>query len=53
MGKSLLFYFVSSTVIALVAQALGAGLGVVLFASLVGPSLILVVVAVMRYNKWL
>jgi hypothetical protein len=52
-GKSLLFYFVTSTIIAVVAQVLGAGIIVVLFASFVGPPVILLSVAVMRYNGWL
>jgi len=52
-GKKLLFYFVASTIIAMVAQALGANFGVVLFASFIGPAVILLTVAVLRYNGWL
>ena len=40
LGKNLLFYFVAGTVIALVAQALGANLGIVIFASMIGPPII-------------
>ena len=52
-GKNLLFYIVASTIIALVARVLGAGIVVVLFVSLIGPPLILLSLAVMRYNGWL
>ena len=44
---------VASTIIAVAAQMLGADLFVVLFASLLGSPMILLVVAVMRYNRWL
>ena len=50
MGKNLVFYFVAGTIIALVAQALGANIGIVLFASLLGPPLMLLALAVMRYR---
>ena len=52
-GKNLVFYFVASTVISIVAGVLGANLGVVLFASLVGPAAILLTVQIMRWNEWL
>ncbi|MDO8751681.1 MAG: hypothetical protein Q7K03_11175 [Dehalococcoidia bacterium] len=51
MGKNLLFYTVASTVIALVAQVLGASMGVVLMASLLGPPVILLALAIVRYNR--
>ena len=50
MGKNLLFYFVSSTIIAAIAQALGADFGMVMFTSLVGPPVILLALAIIRYN---
>ncbi|MBF8267861.1 MAG: hypothetical protein HW388_1369 [Dehalococcoidia bacterium] len=50
-GKNLLFYMVASTVIAFVGQALGASIGVVLVASLVGPPAILLALALMRYGR--
>jgi hypothetical protein len=50
-GKKVVFYAVASTVIALVAQALGASIGVVFFAALIGPPLILLGIAIVRYNK--
>ena len=52
-GKNLLFYFVASALIALVAEVLGASIVVVLFASLLGPPVILLAIALMRYNGWL
>ena len=50
MGKNLLYYFMAGTVIAMVAQGLGASLGVVLFASSIGPGVLLLAVAILRYN---
>ncbi|MCH7481540.1 MAG: hypothetical protein IIC95_04805 [Chloroflexi bacterium] len=50
MGKNLLYYFVSGTLIAMVAQALGANFMVVLITSSIGPVVGLLVVAIMRYN---
>ena len=50
MGKNLLYYFVAGTVIAIAAQALGANFVVVLFASIIGPAVLLLVVAILRYN---
>lgn len=50
-GKNLVFYAVSSTIIALVAQALGASMGIVLFASLIGPPVMLLALAIVRYNR--
>ena len=50
-GKRALFYIVASTVIAIAAQAFGASMPVVLFASLLGPIVILFVLAVIRYRR--
>lgn len=50
MGKNLLYYFVAGTVIAMAAQGLGAGFVVVLFASIIGPAVLLLAVAILRYN---
>ncbi|MBI2172234.1 MAG: hypothetical protein HYU30_09520 [Chloroflexi bacterium] len=50
-GKKVVFYGVASTVIALAAQALGANIGVVFFAGLIGPPLILLGIAIVRYNR--
>ncbi len=50
-GKNLFFYFVASTVIAVAAQLLGASFIVVLVASFLGPPVILLTLAVMRYNR--
>ncbi len=52
-GKNLLFYIVASTIFALVTQALGADIIVVLFSSLIGPPVILLALALIRYNGWL
>ena len=50
MGKNLLYYFVAGTIIAVVAERLGAGLGVVFMASSIGPAVLLLAVAILRYN---
>ena len=50
MGKNLLYYFVAGTLIAMVAQALGANFMVVLITSSIGPVVGLLVVAILRYN---
>ena len=50
-GKNLLYYFVAGTVIALVAERLGASLGVVFLASAIGPAVLLLAVAILRYNR--
>jgi hypothetical protein len=47
-GKNLGFYIVASTIIALVARALGANMGIVVVASLLGPPVILLALALMR-----
>jgi len=51
MLKNIVFYTVASSLIALIAQAAGASLAVVLFASLAGPPFLLLIIAVMRYNR--
>jgi hypothetical protein len=50
-GKNLLFYLVASTIIALVAGGLGAGIGIVIFASFLGPPVILLALAILRYSR--
>jgi hypothetical protein len=52
-GRNLVFYFVLSTAISIAAGALGANIGVVLFASVVGPAAILLTVQIIRWNGWL
>ena len=52
-GRNLVFYFVTSTVISIVAGALGAGFGVVLFASIIGPAVVLLAFQIVRWNDWL
>ena len=52
-GKNLVFYLVTSTVISIVAGALGASFGVVLIASFAGPAAILLAFQIMRWNDWL
>ena len=50
MGKNLLYYFVAGTVIAMVAKGLGASFEVIFFASSIGPAVLLLAVAILRYN---
>ena len=50
MGKNLLYYSVVGTLIALAAQGLGANFVVVLAASTIGPAVLLLAVAILRYN---
>ena len=50
MGR-LMFYMVVSTVFAIVAQLLGAGFGLVIFVSLIGPPILLLIVGIYRYNQ--
>lgn len=50
-GKKALFYIGSSTAIAIAAQVLGASMGVVLLASFVGPSAILLTLAIIHYKR--
>lgn len=49
--KKIVFYTVASTIIWYVTQALGAGFGVSVFASLMGPSALLMVFIIYRMNK--
>ena len=46
--KELLFYSIAGMIIGFIAQALGAGIGVILLTSLVIPPLILLVLRIMR-----
>jgi hypothetical protein len=50
MLKSLVFYTIAGTIIALIAQAAGADLLVTLVLSLVIPPVILLVIAILRYR---
>ena len=50
-GKKAFFYIGSSTAIALITQALGASMGVVLLASFVGPFAILLTLTVIHYRR--
>jgi hypothetical protein len=51
MLKNLVFYTIAGSVIALIAQAAGASLTLVLLLSLLGPPLILLVIAIIRYKN--
>ena len=42
-GKNLLFYFVAGTIMSVVAQVLGANIGIVLSAGFLGPPVILLI----------
>ena len=53
MGKNLLFYFVTSTVMYYVALAIGAGFVVALLTSMLGPAAILLAFQIMRWNDWI
>ena len=53
LGKNLVFYAVAGTIVAVVTQALGASIGVVLFSSLVIPPALILSVLILRYNGWL
>jgi len=50
MGR-LMFYMVVSSVFALVAQLLGAGFGLVIFLSLIGPPIVLLIIGIHRYTQ--
>ena len=50
LGKNLVFYAVAGTIVAVVAQALGASIGVVLLSSLVIPPALILGVLILRYN---
>ena len=47
--KNIVFYAVAATVIALIAQVAGASLTVILFSSLLGPPVILLIIRIIRY----
>ena len=49
--KNLLFYSVAGSLIALVLQAVGASLTVVLLSSLIGPPVLLLAIRLIRYNS--
>jgi hypothetical protein len=51
MLKNMVFYTIAGSVIALIAQAAGASLSVTLSSSLIGPPLLLLVLALLRYKK--
>ena len=50
MDKKLVSYFVAGAVIAVASLGVSASLEVVLFATLVGPAVLLLTVAVLRHN---
>jgi hypothetical protein len=50
MLKNMIFYSVVGGIIAAVLQAFNADLGVVLFASLIGPPILLLAIRIIRYN---
>ena len=52
-AKNLLFYTVASAIVAIVAQALGASMAVVLISSAIIPPALLLAVLILRYNGWL
>ena len=52
-GKSLVFYFVTSTVMYYAAGALGASFVVAILISMIGPAAILLAVQIMLWNGWL
>jgi len=47
--KNIVFYTIAATVIALIAQVAGASLPVILFSSLLGPPLLLLIIRIIRY----
>ena len=51
MLRNLLFYTVAGGAIAIIAQAAGASLSVTLLSSLIGPPLVLLVLAILRYKR--
>jgi hypothetical protein len=50
LGKNLVFYTVASAIVGVVAQALGANIGIVLMSSLLIPPAILLSVLILHYN---
>ena len=53
MLKNAVFYTIASTVVWLIAEAVGADIMVSMFASILVPPLILAGFLVARYNKWI
>ena len=51
--KNLVFYAVAGTIVAVVAQALGASMAIVFLSSLVIPPMLILGVLLLRYNGWL
>ncbi len=51
MMKNMIFYTVAGSLIAVVLQAVGASLAVVLFSSLIGPPILLLTIRLIRYNS--
>jgi len=51
MLNNLLFYTIAGSVIAIIVQAAGGSLTVTLLASFVGPPILLLVMAILRYKK--
>jgi len=49
MLKTIMFYTVAGSVIALIAQLAGASLPVILFSSLLGPAVLLLIIGIIRY----
>ncbi len=49
--KNMIFYSVAGSLIALVLQAVGASLAVVLLSSLIGPPVLLLAIRLIRYNS--
>jgi len=47
--RNIVFYTVAATVIALIAQVAGASLPIVLFSSLLGPPVLLLIIRIIRY----
>lgn len=52
MLKSFFFYTVAGTLFALIAQAAGAGIMIVLLSSLLGPPVFLLAVAILHHNGY-
>lgn len=48
--QNIIFYTVASTVIAVIAQAAGASLAVILFVSLLAPPVLLLIIRIIRYQ---
>ena len=53
LGKNLVFYAVAGTIVAVVAQALGASMGLVFFSSMIIPPALILGFLILRFNGWL